>query len=190
MDALDLLLTRRSVVVDKLGEPGPTEDQLKTILTAGMRVPDHSMCTPWRIQIIGEQGRKALGELYVEIFKRENPDALERHIEIERMRPQRAPVLMVVTAQPNMEKADRIPLMEQKLSGGALCMNILHAANAMGFGAQWITQWPAYHADVKAALGHGPDTEIIAFIFIGTPIDRPVERRRPELDKIVSDWNG
>ena len=190
MEAIDLLLNRRSVVVDKMTEPGPSDADVKTILTAGMRVPDHALCMPWRIQVVHKEGQKALGELYVEIYKRENPDAEERLVEIERNRPQRAPIMLAVTAQPNMEKAARIPLMEQKLSGGALCMNILNAANALGFASQWITQWPAYHPEVKKALGHSPDTEIIGFIFIGTPAEPPKERVRPDFDKIVSEWRG
>ncbi|MFM1816969.1 MAG: hypothetical protein RLZ98_3664, partial [Pseudomonadota bacterium] len=121
---------------------------------------------------------------------REHPEADEKQLEIERRRPQRAPLLLAVTSHPNMEKAARIPLMEQKLSGGAMCMNIVNASNALGFGSQWITGWPAYHAEVKKALGHSEDTEIIGFILIGTPAEPPKERMRPNFEAIVSEWKG
>ncbi|MFM1816705.1 MAG: hypothetical protein RLZ98_3400 [Pseudomonadota bacterium] len=111
MEAIDLLLKRRSIPADKLVEPGPDDEQLQIILTAGMRVPDHAMCTPWRIQVVRKEGQVALANLYAEIYKREHPEADEKQLEIERRRPQRAPLLLAVTSHPNMEKAARIPLM-------------------------------------------------------------------------------
>jgi nitroreductase len=146
------------------------------------------MCKPWRIQVIRKEAQKKLGEIYVDIFKRENPDAEQKLIDVEYMRPQRAPIMLAVSSHPNMEKAARIPLMEQKLSGGAVCMNILHAATALGYASQWITQWPAYHPEVKQALGHTPETQIFGFIFIGTASEPPTERMRPDLDEIVTEW--
>lgn len=190
MEAIDLLLKRRSIPADRLVDPAPNDEQLQTILTAGMRVPDHAMCTPWRIQVVRKDAQARLGEMYAEIFKREHPEADEKQLEIEKRKPQRAPLLLIVTAHPNQEKLARIPLMEQRLSGGALCMNIINAANALGFGSNWVTGWPAYHNEVKAALGHTSDTEIIGFILIGTPGEAPKERMRPEYTNIVSEWRG
>ena len=80
--------------------------------------------------------------------------------------------------------------MEQQLSGGALCQNILVAAHASGFVAQWLTEWPAFHPEVRKALGHAPETEIIGFIYIGTPTTPPNERPRPTLEQVVSEWTG
>lgn len=190
MEAIEMLLKRRSIPADRLVEPAPNDEQLQTILTAGMRVPDHAMCTPWRVQFLRKEAQLKLGEKYAEIFAREHPEAEEKQIQIEKHKPQRAPLLLVVTAHPNQEKLARIPLMEQRLSGGAMCMNIINAANALGFGTNWVTGWPAYHAEVKKALGHSEDTEIIGFILVGTPSEPPKERIRPEYATIVSEWTG
>lgn len=188
-DTLDLLLTRRSVVAKNLGDPGPDAVTLKKIISAGLRVPDHGKLGPWRIQILNDDGKAALGDIFASVFLADNPDAEERIVEMERHRPQRCPVLLVVTSRIDPHHP-KIPEMEQRLSGGALCQNILVAAHASGFAAQWLTEWPAFHASVKDALGHSEDTDIIGFIYIGTPSEAPTERGRPAYDDVVSEWTG
>ena len=188
-DALDLLLTRRSVVAKNLGAPGPDAATLDKILAAGVRVPDHGKLGPWRIQVLHQEGQAALGDVLAAIYAKDNPGAEDRLVEAERNRPQRAPVLLVVTSRVD-PLHPKIPEMEQRLSGGALCQNILVAAHASGFAAQWLTEWPAFNAEVKAALGHGPDTDIIGMIYIGTPVEAPSERGRPAVGDVVSVWTG
>ncbi len=190
MDAIDLLLSRRSVLAGNLVEPGPSPAELKTILTAGLRVPDHGRVEPWRVQVLGPEGQVALADVLGAIHRRENPQATEKMVEAERQRALKGPVLLVVTSHPNPEKFEKVPLMEQKATCGALCQNLLLAAHALGYAAQWLTGWPAYHPEVRTALGHGPETEIIGFIHIGTPAEPPVERKRPVLDEIVTTWTG
>jgi nitroreductase len=80
--------------------------------------------------------------------------------------------------------------MEQKLSGGALCMNILNAAHALGYSAQWLTEWVSYNVEIKVALGHDPSVDIIGMIYIGTPLEQPQQRERPSIDTVVSEWSG
>lgn len=189
MSTLDLLLTRRSVVAKNLGEPGPSDAELETILQAGIRVPDHGKLGPWRIQVLKRTGQAALGEVYARLFLEDHPQAEPRQIEIERQRPQRAPVLLAVTARIDPVHP-KIPELEQRMSGGALCQNILIAAHASGYAAQWLTEWPAFHAGVKKALGHDAGTDIIGLIYIGTPTEIPSERNRPALDQVVSEWSG
>ena len=189
MDTIDLLLTRRSVVAKDMGEPGPDAATLEKILAAGIRVPDHGKLGPWRIQVLHKPGQAALGEVLATIFAAEHPEAEERQVELERQRPQRAPVLLAVTARVDPHHP-KIPLMEQQLSGGALCQNILVAAHASGFVAQWLTEWPSYHPAVRQALGHSPDTEISGFIYIGTSTSPPNERPRPAFETVVSEWTG
>ncbi|GHD59768.1 nitroreductase [Thalassobaculum fulvum] len=189
MDTIDLLLTRRSVVAKDMGEPGPDDATLDKILGAGIRVPDHGKLGPWRIQVLRKAGQKALGEVLAKIYAADNPGAEERLVEAERLRPQRAPILLAVTARIDPHHP-KIPVMEQQLSGGALCQNILVAAHASGFVAQWLTEWPAFHPEVRKALGHAPETEIIGFIYIGTPMTPPNERPRPTLEQVVSEWTG
>lgn len=185
---LDLLLTRRSQVAIKMTSPGPDQDQLKKIISAGLRVPDHGRAEPWRVQVLEEEGRKPLAELQERIFlserQQDNPNKLAALIQITR----NVPVILVVTSQPNPEKFEKVPLIEQQLSGGALCQNLLLAAHAMGFVAQWITGWSAYDARIKALLGHSADTDILGFIYIGNTQDPPSERPRPVYSDIVSSW--
>lgn len=182
------LRTRRSALAATLGEPGPDDATLETIIEIGLRVPDHGRCGPWRIQVLRKEGQAKLGDFYAELFAKENPDATEERIEHWRNRPQSAPVLLAVTCHPNQEKLAKIPMWEQVLSGGALCQNILHGAHATGFAAQWITEWPAYHGDVRKFLNHSEDTDIFGFIFIGTPTKQPDERLRIASEKVVSAW--
>ncbi len=144
MDTLDLLLTRRSISAKDMGEPGPDDATLNRILAAGIRVPDHGKLGPWRIQVLRKPGQAALGDVLARIYAEQNPEAEERLVELERRRPQRAPILLAVTARID-PLHPKIPVMEQQLSGGALCQNILVAAHASGFAAQWLTEWPAYH---------------------------------------------
>jgi nitroreductase len=183
---VDLMLRRRSVIANNIGEPGPDDAQLRRILAAALRVPDHGKLTPWRIQVLRKPGQARLGRVLVELFKAEHPGASPKQIEFEEHRPQRAPILLVVSSKP--VDLPKIPLMEQLLSAGAVCTTILHACNAMGFAAQWITEWPAYHDKVPEALGHEPGQRIVGFIYIGTAKETPTERPRPGFDDIVSEW--
>ena len=187
---IDLLLARRSVIAQNLIPPGPDKTDLQTILQAGLRVPDHGVTQPWRIQVISKKGQKALGESFLKIFRRENPDANDALQKLEQERPQRSPALLVVTSHPNPDRYIKVPHIEQLMSAGAVCQNLLIAANALGFSAQWVTGWPAYHVEVRQALGHSPDTEVVGFIHIGTAKEAPKERARPKMEKIVSKWDG
>ena len=188
-DTLDLLLKRRSVVAKNLGEPGPDAATLEKIIAAGLRVPDHGKIGPWRVQILAKEGQAALGDVFASVYRADNPEAEDRMVEMERQRPQRSPVLLAVTSKIDPHHP-KIPELEQRLSGGALCQNILVAAHASGFAAQWLTEWPAFHASVKEALGHSAETDIIGFIYIGTPTEAPSERGRPAYEDVVSEWTG
>ena len=190
MEAIDLLIQRRSVVANNMTGPGPSDEELETILQAGLRVPDHGRIFPWRIQILKKDGQAALGDVYAEAFKKDHPEATDEDVEMERQRPQRAPIFLAITAYLNHERAAKVPLMEQKLSGGALCQNVLNAAHALGYVAQWITEWPSYHPDVKKALGHEVGNEIIGLMYIGTATEPPSERKRAEIGDVVSEWSG
>ncbi len=184
----EFLRTRRSVIAQKLGEPGPDKSTLDQIIEIGLRIPDHSRCGPWKIQIIGKEGQAKLGEKWAEIFAKENPTATSEQIGFWQFRPTSAPVLLAVTCHPNQEKLGKIPLWEQVLSGGALCLNLLNGAHALGFGAQWLTEWPAYNSEVVEFLGHDASTEVYGFIYIGTPDEPPSERKRIGADQVVSTW--
>ena len=185
---VNLLLTRRSVLAKDLGEPGPNDQQLQTILRAGLRIPDHGRAEPWKIQVLDASAQRALGEFSATLFRSENPKAKDVLIEFERERQQRSPVLLIVSFHPNKQKLTKIPEVEQLLSTGAMCQNILVATQALGYNAQWVTDWPAYHPEIRRFLGHDEETQIVGFIHIGTAAEPPKERPRPDLDSIVSEW--
>lgn len=180
---IDLLTSRRSVLAAQLVEPGPDPEALQTMLEAALRVPDHGRLMPWRLQVVGKTAQAELGELFVREFASQEPDAKEERLQLERVRPQRSPVLVIVSSKTERDHA--IPEVEQLLSCGNVCMNLLHAATAMGFGAQWVTNWPAYNPVVKAVLGIPQDEHLVGFIHIGTPKAPPSERARPDLDDVV-----
>jgi len=187
---LNLLLTRRSVLAKDLIEPGPTAQELETILRAGLRVPDHGCIEPWRIQVLHKPAQHALATHCARIFAREHPDASQALLDAERERMQRSPVLLVVSSHPDPSRFGKIPAIEQLLSAGALCQNLLIAAQALGYGAQWITGWPAYDVEVKTALGHSATTDIVGFVHLGTATATPTERPRPAFEAVVTEWSG
>ncbi len=187
---IDFLLSRRSVLSTKMVGPAPTEADLKVILRAAIRVPDHGKIEPWRIQIVRDEGQRKLGDIYADIISEREPDAGPVKIEACRERLQRSPLLLVVSCQPNPMKFEKVPLIEQQLSSGAVCTNILIAAGALGYAAQWITGGPAYEPSIKAALGLREDADIVGFLHLGHAAEAPMERPRPDFDNIVSEWNG
>jgi nitroreductase len=188
MDTIDVLTGRQSVGADFLTDPAPGPEELQKILSAALRVPDHGRLFPWRVQVLDKAAQRELAEVYVARYKALHPDARDNQIENERKRPQRAPLLLVVSNR--LEPLHKIPILEQTLSGGALCMNILNAAHALGYAANWVTGWPAFDDEIKRTLGVPPSSQIIAFIHVGSPGAPPKERIRPKLEDIVSEWKG
>lgn len=186
---LELLLSRRSVVAANIVSPGPGDEELRQIITAGIRVPDHGKICPWRIQIIEPSGRKKLAALQERLFKEERTEDSPKKLELLTRITLNSPRLLVVTAMPNKAKFEKVPLIEQHLSGGAVCQNILIAAHSMGYVGQWLTAWPAYHPEIKALLGHSAETGILGFIHLGSVSTQPADRERPDYDDIVSCWS-
>lgn len=186
--AIDMLLTRRSVVANNLGEPGPDAAQLRRILTAGARAPDHKKLCPWRFILFEGEARAEFGEVLARACKAAEPEAGETRLETEAGRFLRAPVVAAVIS--HVVDKPGVPEWEQILSAGAVCQNMLHAANALGFSAQWITEWYAFNADVRDALGLAEEERVAGFVYIGTAREAPAERDRPDLDQIVSRWTA
>jgi|TARA_B100000530_G_scaffold283801_1_gene197974 nitroreductase len=184
---IDFLTTRRSTVARMMDEPGPSDDEMKKIMEAGMRVPDHGRLTPWRFITIRGDARDTIGNVIADAFKKNNPDAIEEQIEIEQERLTRAPVVIAVVSR--VQKGHKIPVWEQVLSAGAACQTMLIAAQSMGYAAQWLTEWYAYDDDVKAAIGAEAGDEIAGFVYLGTSTGKLSDRARPEYDEIVSEWS-
>jgi len=183
------LSTRRSVKPDRLAAPAPSPEELETILTIASRVPDHKKLAPWRFIVIEGEARAKLGGVIAEACiaaEKEAPSHVR--LETERGRLQRAP--MVIAAVSRITPHRSAPEWEQVLSAGAACLNLCLAANALGYGTSWITEWIAYDKAVGAALGLAENERIAGFIYVGTPMEAPSERERPALSDIVSRWEG
>ncbi|SEO49046.1 nitroreductase family protein [Rhodopseudomonas pseudopalustris] len=183
-DPIDFLKTRRSVKPREMSGPGPSPEELDTILTVGARVPDHGKIAPWRFIVFeGDAGARA-GEVIGEVFARNKPEATPEEIAAERARLTEAPLVIAVVSAPKPHP--KVPAWEQELSAGAACLNIVTAATALGYGANWLTGWIAYDRDVLTGLGLKDGEQLAGFIHIGTPTRANEDRPRPTLAEIVT----
>jgi nitroreductase len=183
---LAYLSTRRSGKPRDLAAPGPSIDQMREMVRIAARTPDHGKLAPWRFVIVLDDKREALATLLAESYRAEKPEAGRLEIEAMLQFARQAPAVIVILSSP---KQSKIPLWEQELSVGAASMNLLHAAHAMGFAGGWLTGWPAYSEAVRDAFGSAEE-KIAGFVFLGTPGRELEERPRPELDDILSIWEG
>ncbi|WP_234446499.1 MULTISPECIES: nitroreductase [unclassified Luteimonas] len=185
--ALEALDARRSVPARQLEAPAPTQTELRRMLRSAVRVPDHGKRVPFRFLSIAGDARHALGEAVAARGQVLHPDAGEAAIAKDRARFSHAPLVVVVVAV--FDPADEaIPAQERLLTAGCACFALLQAAQGMGFGACWLTGWPAVDPGVAALLGLGPDERIAGFIHIGTPKLVPPERERPDPDALLRAW--
>ncbi|ATY33664.1 nitroreductase family protein [Sphingomonas psychrotolerans] len=183
---LSLLQTRRSGKPRDMVAPGPSLEQLHAIVAIAARTPDHGKLAPWRFVIVPDEARPALALRLVEIQRAEKPDCNARDEEATAQFVTQAPALIVVLSA--AVPGHKIPEWEQQLSAGAACMNLLHAAHAMGFVGSWLTGWAAYSEQVRDLFGAAPQ-RIAGFVFIGTPGRELEERPRGKLSEIVHEWN-
>ena len=185
-DAIQLLKTRKSISATFLKEPAPDEAQLEEILTVAARVPDHGKLAPWRFIVFRDDAGKRAGALLADLYAARNPDAAEARLAEERDRLARAPLVVAVVSR--AAPHPKIPEVEQLLSAGNAAMNIVLAAHALGFSAQWTTGWIAYDEEAGRILGLKPGETFVGFVHIGTAIAPPVDRPRPALADVVSAW--
>jgi nitroreductase len=181
---LDLLRTRRSVPPLRLDGPGPTPAELDTLLTLAARVPDHGKLAPWRFLVIADEARARVGALIADAYAADHPEADSARLDLERSRLAHAPVVVAVVSRAGPHT--KIPEWEQVLSAGAVCMNLVVAANAAGYATSWLTEWFAYDRRVLDALGLTPGEKLAGFIHIGRPQEVPGDRPRPDLSDIVT----
>lgn len=182
--ALELLQSRRSGSAKAMTGPGPTEAQVQTLLACASRVPDHGKLAPWRFILFTGDARIRAGDVLAHAIATADPATSAERLSQERGRFLRAPVVIGVVSKPRTGVP--IPEWEQVLSAGACCQTLLVAAHAMGFVANWITEWYAYDRNVLAAMGLAADERIAGFIYIGHPKEPLVERPRPDLSSIVT----
>lgn len=163
MDAIELLLTRQST--PRLTAPAPDESQLKVILDAAIRVPDHGALAPWEFIIATGEGLETLADIFVDAAKASGAD--EDFVHKAKGMPMRAP--MVITVVAKTQAHPKVPVLEQQIAAGCATMAMQQAAFALGLGAVWRTGDFAFDANVNAALGLKADDQIVGFLYIGTP---------------------
>ena len=183
-DAIELLTTRRSVKPREMNGPGPSPAELETILTIGARVPDHGKLTPWRFIVFEGDARLRAGAIIADVFVQQNPNATPAEIDAEKRRLMDAPLVIGVVSFTRPHP--KVPPWEQQLSAGASAMNIVTAATALGYGANWLTGWFAFDRDVLDRFGLKADEKLAGFIHIGTPSKPSEDRPRPALADIVT----
>lgn len=187
-DALQLLKTRRSVKPMEMTGPGPTGNELDTLLSIASRVPDHGKLAPWRFIVFEGDARLAAGKAIAGIFAADHADATPEQLDFESNRLARAPLVVAVVSRAGPHV--KIPEWEQQLSAGAAAMNLVIAAHASGFVASWITEWYAYDRRVLEKLGLAPNERIAGFVHIGRAAKAPEDRDRPRLETIVTRYSA
>ncbi|MBN8997650.1 MAG: nitroreductase [Rhizobiales bacterium] len=188
MDALELLKTRKSISAPFLAEPAPGEAELAEMFTIASRVPDHGKLVPWRFIVFRGKARTEAGAALAALYRRHHPEADEKRLEEERQRLARAPLAVAVVSK--AAPHPKIPEFEQLLSGANAAMNLELAAHALGYAAQWTTEWIAYDEEAGRILGLKAGERLIGIIHIGTSTVPPVDRPRPPLAEIVSYWTA
>jgi len=181
---LAFLARRRSAAAMALTEPAPSDAELATLLRLAARVPDHGKLSPWRFVVLrGEAKRRFIGGL--EAIAEGRPDGERLKAKLGKLK---APPLSVAVVS-RLSPGD-IPEWEQRLSAGAVCMTLIVAAQAMGYGANWITDWYAYDADATRLLGLREGELVAGYVHLGTSAEPPLERVRPDVGAIVEAWGG
>ena len=188
-DLITYLKSRRSNLAKLMGEPGPTESELHAMLEIAARVPDHRKLAPWRFVVFDGDARADFGKHLGAVFQKNNPDMPLDRVMFEADRFLRAPVVIAVISSPK-DCPRGTPIWEQQLSAGAACFNLCLAAQAHGFGAQWITEWYAYDPEIQAVLGLAEAEQVAGFIYIGTPAEAPSERVRPDVESLTDRWTN
>lgn len=171
---LSRLATRRSASAQLLSAPGPSEAEIEQILHLGARTPDHGKLFPWRFVVLGPQSRAELSEALAALAETQGRVDKDLAVLAKLANP---PLTIMVVSTPI--QGHKVPVWEQQLSAGAVCMNIEHAADALGYSASWITDWYSYDPAAVALFGVQDGETIAGFIHLGTVTEAPLERPRP-----------
>lgn len=180
----EYLTTRRSDLAMTLVSPSPNAEEIKTIITLAARVPDHGKLCPWRFVVYGFDDRQQLAAKLTALSDAEADADRKESREKEIGRFQSAPLVIGVIS--TAKAHPKVPEWEQVLSAGAATMQLLIAANALGYGSQWLTGWYTRDENALKSLGVGDDEQVAGMVHIGTPSAQKTDRTRPELNDIYS----
>ena len=187
-DARALLALRRSAGKQFLTAPGPSPADLDELLTIAARVPDHRKLSPWRFIVFEGDARAEFGKAIAKIHGDNLPDAESHDVIHAAGLPLRAPVMVAVISSP--DHTHKTPVWEQELSAGAVCHNLLLAANASGWAGVWLTEWLAFDKKVDAVLGLTEGERVAGYIYLGTATMASLERPRADMSEKVTRWKA
>lgn len=185
---LDFLLARRSAPIAELAEPGPNAEEIETILRVATRVPDHGMLTPWRFILYRGESRIEVGQKLAELAEKLEGPLTDARRQQELTRFSRAPLVIGVVSSP--KESIKFPEWEMFLSGAMVALNLMHAANALGFGTNMITNWYSDKEEGRRILGLAPHERVIGFVHIGSHPRNTPDRPRPDVNALVSEYTG
>ena len=185
---LTFLKTRKSASAKAMAGPGPDGTQLQEILEIAARVPDHGKLNPWRFIVFEGASRAAVGEKFKDAWAKLHPDHGAESLDFHAKLFMRAPVVVVVVS--TAAAHFKIPVWEQQLSSAAVCFNMVLAAQAYGFDAQWQSDWVAYDEAAKAAMGVSPAEKVAGAIYIGTSAVPLEDRPRPNVPALTTYWGA
>lgn len=181
--AFEFLTTRRSRPAKTLTSPVPTRDQLIPILEAAARTPDHGKLEPWRFIVLEKPALVRLAQLAADRGHAMGiePDKRDKGVA------QYANADLAVAVVTSPKDSPKIPQIEQVYSAGAVCLALLNAALASGWGANWLSGWASHdRAFVTEGLGLDDHETVAGFLHLGTETSAPPERPRPNLDAITT----
>ena len=161
-----------------LEEPAPSEQEMREVYKAALRAPDHAWLRPWRYLEVRGEGRKKLADAFIKASKASDEIPSEEMLEKLEKSPYRAPMVIVLIA--DIKEQPKVPKIEQMLSLGAAAQNILLSISSLGYGGVWRTGNMAFNPHVVKALELPENSEIIGYLYIGTPSKK--EKAIPELN--------
>jgi nitroreductase len=185
---LRFLKSRKSASAKSMTGPGPNTTQLQDILSIAVRVPDHGKLAPWRFVVFEGDAREQVGNKFAARFAELHPDYPADNVAFQKGLFARAPVVVAVVSTAAIHA--KIPIWEQHMSASAVCFNMVIAAQAHGFDAQWQSDWVAYDEGAKAAMGIGTEEKVAGLIYIGTSAVELEDRPRPDAAALTSFWGS
>lgn len=185
---IDFLSNRISPPIPELKEPAPDDSQIEQMIRIATRVPDHGRLEPWRFIVYRGDARARVGEQIAALAEARDGPLPDGKRQQELTRFSRAPLVIGVISSP--KEHAKIPQWEMFLSGGAAAMNLVHAANALGYGANWITNWYSDTEEGRRILGLAPHERVIGFVHIGTYSGTAPDRPRPDVARLISEYSG
>lgn len=182
-DAMHFLQTRRSRPAKTLTTPVPHNDALLPLLTAAARTPDHGKLEPWRFVVIDKPAMGRLADIAQARAEALGMDAEQ----VQKGRAQFDQGNLAVAVIEVQKPSEKVPPIEQTYSVGAVCLALVNAALASGWGANWLTGWVSHDRGFMAkGLALEPHERIAGFIHIGTETSAPPERPRPDISALTT----